>query len=151
VRYKNLVIGIGNVYRGDDGIGIITARKIRDLHPSETEVKEESGEGASLLEALKDARNVILVDASVSSDSPGTIHRFDASRRPIPSRFFHYSTHAFSIAEAIELARTLNQLPPRLIVYAIEGKDFSPGTEVSPEVLKASDKAVPRIIQDIIA
>ena len=100
------------------------------------------------MEAWEGAALVLLIDATRSGSPPGTIHRFDAHAEPLPSRFFHYSTHAFSVAEAVELARALDQLPPRLIVYGIEGKNYTAGEGLSPEVEKAADSVIPRVLQD---
>ena len=144
-----LVIGLGNAFRGDDGVGRVVARRLREIALPGVTVREESGEGAALMEAWMDAGAVILVDAVQSGAAPGTIHRLDATRTPVPSRFFHYSTHAFSVAEAVELARALNQLPPRLILYGIEGGDFTAGEQLSPEVAAAVDELLPRIRQEI--
>ena len=113
------------------------------------EVREESGEGAALMEAWQDAMAVILVDAARSGAAPGTIHRFDVSHVPVPSRFFHYSTHAFSVAEAVELARAMNQLPSRIILYGIEGRDFAAGERLSSEVAAAAEELVRRIRQEL--
>src|ERR1043166_9195305 len=115
-----LVIGIGNAYRNDDGVGLVVARELRSRLKDTARVIEESGEGASLMEVWRGADNVILADAVSSGASPGTIHRLDAGRERIPTSFFHYSTHAFSIAEAVELARALGRLPARTIIYGIE-------------------------------
>ena len=146
---NTLVIGLGNAFRGDDGVGRVVARRLREIALPGVTVREESGEGAALMEAWMDAGAVILVDAVQSGAAPGTIHRLDATRTPVPSRFFHYSTHAFSVAEAVELARALNQLPPRLILYGIEGGDFTAGEQLSPEVAAAVDELLPRIRQEI--
>ena len=62
------------------------------------------------------------------------MHFFDAGNSPIPSDFFNYSTHAFSVAEAVELARALNKLPTRLLIYGIEGVDFSAGIGLTEAV-----------------
>ena len=144
-----LVIGLGNEFRGDDGVGRVVARRLREAAMPGVTVREESGEGAALMDAWKDAAAVILVDAVQSGAAPGTIHRLDATRTPVPSRFFHYSTHAFSVAEAVELARALGQLPPRLILYGIEGRDFTAGERLSREVAAAVDELLPRIMQEI--
>lgn len=146
---NTLVIGLGNAFRGDDGVGRVVARRLREIALPGVTVREESGEGAALMEAWMDAGAVILVDAVQSGAAPGTIHRLDATRTPVPSRFFHYSTHAFSVAEAVELARALNQLPPHLILYGIEGGDFTAGEQLSPEVAAAVDELLPRIRQEI--
>lgn len=153
-RSRVLVFGLGNKFRGDDAVGRVVAQCLREAAWPDVAVREESGEGAALMEAWKDADAVILVDAVQSGAAPGTIHRLDATGTPVPSRFFHYSTHAFSVAEAVELGRALNQLPPRLILYGIEGRDFTAGEKLSPEVAAAVDELLARVrheIQSILA
>ena len=91
----------------------------------------------------------MLVDAVRSGAPPGTIHRLDARAAPIPTGFFHYSTHAFSVAEAVELARSLDQLPPHLIVYGIEGENFEAGVGLSAAVEQAVESVVERAAEDM--
>ena len=142
-----LIIGLGNDYRGDDAVGRALARRLQAIAGGNVRVMEESGEGASLIEAWQGADLVMLIDAVHSGGAAGTIHRFDAAMQPVPGSFFHYSTHAFSVAEAVELARALNRLPPRLIVYGIEGKNFDSRVELSPEV-KAAAEEVFRMLKE---
>jgi hydrogenase maturation protease len=146
---KSLLIGVGNEYRGDDGVGLIVARRLREKSLKEVAVMEASGEGVSLIEAWKAALTVILADAVCSGAEAGTIHRFEAHNQPLPAKFFRYSTHAFGVAEAIELARALNQLPPHLIVYGIEGRNFAAGVGLSPEVNEAAQRVVGCALQDL--
>lgn len=145
-RPDALIIGIGNEYRRDDGLGLVVARRLRALAPGGATAIEQSGEGAALLEAWKGHTAVFLVDAIDSGTPPGTVHRLDARAGQLPNRFFHCSTHAFSVAEAIELARSLNQLPPRLLLYGIQGKDFSAGVGLSPEVEQCVAEVVAQIL-----
>jgi hydrogenase maturation protease len=144
-----LVIGVGNEFRRDDGAGLHVAREIAKLAMPGIVVREESGEGAALMEAWKGFDRVFAVDATSSGSAAGTVHRLDAREKPIPSEFFHYSTHAFSLAEAVELSRELGCLPPMLVVYGIEGKTFSAGQGLSETVRKAADVATLRIQQEI--
>ena len=143
-----VVIGVGNEYRSDDGAGIAVARRLRTLFPTGVTILEESGEGAALMQGWQGAAWVMLVDAVRSGASPGTIHRLDARAAPMPTGFFHYSTHAFSVAEAVELARSLDQLPAHLVVYGIEGATFAAGVELSPAVEQAVEAVVERIAQE---
>lgn len=145
---KLLIIGVGNTYRSDDGIGVSVVRRLRELVPSEIRTLEATGEGTALMESWKDAAAVIVVDAVESGAPPGTIHRLDAHTGQIPKRFFHYSTHAFGIGEAIELARVLGLLPRRLIVYGIEGKSFAAGVGLSIEVEQAGATVVTRVLDE---
>ena len=148
-RHPILIIGVGNAYRGDDAVGLRIAQDIKKKSPDHVNVIEQSGEGISLMDSWKDADTVILIDAVHSGAQPGTIHRFDVHTQTIPTKFFHYSTHAFGIAEAIELARALKQLPQNLIVYGIEGKCFEAGIRLSREVEKAVEEVMMRVKQDI--
>ena len=53
------------------------------------------------------------------------------------------------MAEALALGQVLQELPPRLIIYGIEGKTFGPGQEVSLEVAAAIPEAARRIEAEI--
>jgi hydrogenase maturation protease len=148
-RSGTLIIGLGNQYRRDDAVGLIVARRLKERVPEHVQVLEESSDGVALMESWKHADAVILIDAVHSGAEPGIFQRLDAHRQPIPTEFSHCSTHAFSAAEAIELARALGQLPPRLIVYGIEGKTFEAGLGLSPEVERAVQKVVKCVLGDL--
>jgi hydrogenase maturation protease len=134
-----LVIGVGNERRGDDGAGLETARRLREgARLAEIDVREAQGEAIELLDAWQDRDAVVLVDAMRSGAAPGTIRRLDASREPLPARLRgSSSTHAVALDQAIELARALDRLPQRVVVYAVEGRCFETGAEVSDEVAAA--------------
>jgi hydrogenase maturation protease len=132
------VIGLGNEWRGDDGVGVEVARRLHG--------KVLDGEPIGLVEALDGAGEVVLVDA-VSSGSPaGTVHVFEAGSEPLPAALFGASsTHALGLAEAIELARSLGQLPGRVLVYGVEGENFAFGKGLSPEVAAAAERVVEEV------
>jgi len=142
-------IGVGNPFRSDDGAGLAVARRLRKEIPPGVTASEETGDGAELLEAWSGAQAVVLVDAVQSGAPPGTIHRLDARAEKLPAWFSHCSTHAFGVAEAIELGRTIGELPAQLVVYGIEGLDFSAGTELSPEVAEAVAPAAKLILEEL--
>jgi len=144
-----LVIGIGNRYRGDDGAGPKVVDALRAAAMPSVETRLEPGEGAGLMEAWHGVERVFLVDAVVAGKRPGTVYRIDAHRERVPQDFFKYSTHAFSLAEAVEMARVLGELPPVLVIYGIEGGDFSAGDGLSTAVESAVDDVTRRIAEDI--
>ena len=146
---KVLVIGIGNKYRCDDGAGLIVAKQLKQLNPKGIKIVEQNGEATNLIDSWKDTDKVIIVDATSSGITPGTINRFDVSDKPLPENLFHYSTHSFNVADTVELARVLNMLPQNLIVYGIEGKDFTNGSDLSSEVAASIKDAVSLISEEI--
>ena len=145
-----IVIGVGNPFRSDDGAGPAIVRLLKGQIPPEIKCLEETGDGAELLDAWKGVECVILIDAIQSGAPPTTIYRFDARTESLPVWFSHASTHTFGVAEAIELARHMDELPPKLVVYGIEGLDFSPGTELSPEVAEALPAISRLILREVL-
>jgi hydrogenase maturation protease len=147
---NSLLIGVGNPFRSDDGAGLAIVRLLQGQIPPGMKCVEETGDGAELLDAWKGSECVILIDAIQSGAPPATIYRFDARTEGLPAWFSHASTHTFGVTEAIELARHMDELPPKLIVYGIEGLDFSPGTEISPEVAEALPAISKLILREIV-
>ncbi len=148
---SRLVIGVGNPLRGDDGVGACVAQRVRASALAGVEVREATGEGAALMELWRDCTEVVLIDAVSGAGEPGRIHRFVANEQPIPAGFFRYSTHAFSVAEAIELARVLGTLPPRLVVYGITGETFAPGIGLSSPVAAAVEPTARAVLAELDA
>jgi hydrogenase maturation protease len=143
------IIGVGNPFRGDDGVGLAVARTLRDRAPRGAVVLEQDGEPAGLIAAWEDADAVILVDAVSSGSKPGTIHALDAVKTPLDRDLFRYSIHAFGVAEAVELSRALGSLPRMLWVYGIEGESFEMSEELGADVLAAVPRAVQAVLNQI--
>ncbi|HEY7514653.1 MAG TPA: hydrogenase maturation protease [Vicinamibacteria bacterium] len=145
----SVVIGVGNPYRGDDGAGLEVARLLRQSPPPGTLVLERPGSGDDLMEAWRGARHVVIVDAA-SGAEPGSVRRFEAHEGPLPAAGLRTSTHSFGLGEAVETARTLGELPPVVVVYAIFGRSFEVGSRgLSPEVRRAAE-AVAETLQSEI-
>ena len=148
-RIRIVVIGIGNIHRGDDAVGVEFCRRIRQLAPREVAVLEHSGDPTVLMDAWAGADAVFLVDAAHSRGRVGEIHRFDAHVQSLPAELFGASTHVLGVDEAVELARTLGESPDRLIVYAIRGCRFEHRAVLSPEVDEACDELVAKVLDEI--
>jgi hydrogenase maturation protease len=148
---QTLLIGVGNEFRNDDALGILVAREIRRRNVPGVQIVERSGEGTALMDAWAGAELVIVVDSIFSGKTPGVIHRLDAARDEIPRGFFHYSSHAFGVAEAVGMARELNVLPARVIIYGIEGKEFGEGIGLSDQVVKNIPQLIAMIEEDLHA
>ena len=146
-----LVIGAGNEYRQDDGFGIAVARTLASRSLDGVEVLEQSGEGGSILAALEGREEVYLVDAVRSGAEPGELHRLDANAETVPSSFFHYSSHDFAVAEALEMARVLDRLPTVMVVYGVEGVRFGHGIGLSEPVRGRVQEVANRIQEEINA
>jgi len=145
-----VVVGIGNEFRKDDGVGLYVSRLIQERADREIKVVDGVPDGYALIETWGDSNRVIIIDCVTSGAKAGTIYRFDALNEKIPGDLFDgFSTHSISVVDAIELAGTLGRLPKSLLIYGIEGRNFSLGTELSPEIKQAADQLVVQILKEL--
>ena len=145
-----LVIGIGNPDCGDDAIGPLVARLLVGHVPPEVAIVERAGNMLGLIDDWSGRDHVVLIDAAAPITTLGSIHRIDLMRESLPIGLSLASTHGFGVADAVELARALRQLPERLIVYAVEGCRFEPGAPQSPEVVAAAQRVAARVVLEVL-
>jgi len=145
-----VVIGIGNAYRTDDGVGLYVAKQFESYGTGEVKATVGIGDGFALMDEWADSDLAFVIDCTSSGTAPGTVYRFDALRETIPSNLFlGLSTHSIAVNEAIEMARVMNRLPRGLVVYGIEGKDCSAGSSLTREVLQGAEEVVRLIEKEI--
>jgi hydrogenase maturation protease len=138
------IIGCGNTDRGDDAAGVLVARRLRELG---ADALEHSGEGLSLIESWQGWGSVILIDAVATGAPAGAITVWDGNRTPLTGDCRKGNTHNFGVAEAVELARVLGQLPQRLLIYGIEGQRFDLGCAPSSEVTRAVERLAQQLAE----
>ena len=136
---RPLVIGVGNPDAGDDVAGRLVARLLASAPDAGFDVVEASGEASGLISLFEGRDHVVLIDASRSGSPPGALHRFAAHEKALPASLAAVSSHGFGAAAAIELARVLGLLPGTVIVHAIEGACFNPGSPPSDAVRTAAE------------
>jgi hydrogenase maturation protease len=73
---KTLVLGLGNILMGDEGIGVYTVRALEQHNlPPDIECLDGGTGGFTLLEPLQDADRIILIDAAADGNPIGTVTR----------------------------------------------------------------------------
>ncbi|MDX3387212.1 hydrogenase maturation protease [Streptomyces niveiscabiei] len=153
------VIGVGNEFRHDDGVGWAVIARLRERAgergrerplPPGTTLATCDGDPGRLIGLWDGAALAVVVDAAhAHPGTPGRVHRLalDRGRLAPPSAT---SSHGLGLGEAVELARILDRLPEHLIVYAVEGADGSFGEGLSPAVA-AAVPAVARSVENDLA
>lgn len=138
---RPLVIGVGNRWRGDDGIGPLTIDALAALGTDgpDADLIALDGEPGRLVAAWEDRSRVVVVDAIVTGAAPGTVHCVTSG---FAGRGAGASSHGNGIAEAVALGRALDRLPEQLVVIGIEPGRLDHGAELSPTVAAALDTVV---------
>jgi hydrogenase maturation protease len=148
VTTEAVVIGIGNPFRNDDGIGPAAAAQIEEQRLPGVRVVISDGEPAGLLEAWAGADLAVVVDAiHWMPPWPGRIHRLTASQ--LESGGTAASSHGFGLPDALRLGRALGRLPGRVVVFAVEAADTSAGTELSKPVAAALPEVVAAVMTEL--
>jgi len=142
---KPLVIGVGNRDRGDDGIGPAVAEALAHTWSEHLETAVVAGDLSALAMRWQPDQQVVVVDAMVSGEEPGTVIEFDCSQGELPVDHRPVSSHSIGLAQAVELARTLDRMPRQLTLLAVEGADFEPMTAMSGPVADALEVVVHRV------
>ena len=152
-----VVIGVGNPYRRDDGIGPAVAAAV--VGPPGVVVVSCPAEPTAILDAWEGARLAVLIDAAVGEPAgrvrAGTLDESAAPEKPV-------SSHDLSLSQTYELGRALGRAPDALVVVTIgigmtsgismtSGiGDAGYGIGLSPAVAAALPEAV-RIVERLVA
>lgn len=123
---KILVLGIGNTICGDDGVGIIAVRFLKeglDAAISKTvDIKEMEEANINILELLEDYKKLIVVDSICTKKArAGVIHKlslvsFKKKKQP-------YSSHQMGFNRVIDMAKTFKMdIPEEIVICAMEIK-----------------------------
>jgi hydrogenase maturation protease len=140
-----VVIGIGNEYRRDDGVGLTVAEEIAKRELPGLRVLTSIGEPGAILDAWTGASVAVVVDAAVGERSkPGQIRRWapgdDAESAVV-------SSHALGLPQTYALGQALGQIPDKLVVFIVDVVNTGHGVGLTPAVAAA----IPDVIEAVIA
>ncbi len=132
------VVGLGNLHRGDDGVGMVVAgmleeQRLRGEWNGSAAVVAGGDDPTCVAAALAEGGRVLVVDAADMGQVPGTWRVLSgeevlAARAPRGS-----STHSLSLAAVARMARELG-CASGLRVLGIQAGSTAPGTGLSPGV-----------------
>lgn len=145
---ETLVIGCGDLLRGDDGVGPIVVRRLAEAGlPRGVRCLDAGTGGIDAGFAMRGARRVIFVDACLSGAPPGTLHELGGDRFAAAPQPTGLDLHRCRWDQAWALARLLpgGEMPASVTVILVEGKAFDHGADPTPEVARGIDEACARI------
>ena len=152
-RVRVLIIGFGNLLRGDDCVGPEVVRRLtaRGL-PDDVGCVDAATAGIDVVLWMRSVPHVIVVDACCSGNAPGTLIELrgaEVEPLPPPSAI---SLHALRWDHALALARwrLAEEYPAEVTALLIEGERFEHGEPLSPAVDAAVERVCGRILGEVL-
>ncbi|GIV89130.1 MAG: hydrogenase maturation protease [Chloroflexus sp.] len=150
-REQLLIIGCGNLLRGDDAVGPILVRRLLELGlPDGVGVADAGTSGMDVAFRMRGLDTVILVDAARTGANPGTIYAVPGSIVEQLPPLSGINLHAFRWDHALAFGRWLlkDAYPRSVQVYLIEGTDFTIGAPLSPAVAARMEDLAQHLSRD---
>lgn len=144
-----LIVGIGNPFRSDDGVGHYVIDQLQSYRGSSIDFLKITSNSLHLIDIWKSRELVIVIDAISANHIPGTIIEMNSIDESLLVVHSESSTHNLGLKETFLMAKALNVLPNQLKVIGIQGKNFDVGVALSSEVHLAADQLVNQLGKDI--
>ncbi|MCX8026765.1 MAG: hydrogenase maturation protease [Thermodesulfovibrionales bacterium] len=138
-KQKVAVVGYGNDLRGDDGIGIVAVRKIREfIKDTNVDTYEYHQLSIEVLPLLCRYDKIIFIDCSTD-----IAHAEVRCYQIQPDNNITLTmTHHLMPEQILQLIETLYNKTPIVYVCKIGGRVFDFGCEISQEVLASTPKII---------
>ena len=149
-----LVVGCGNLLRGDDGVGPVLIRHLWDRGvPEGAKLVDGGTAGMDVGFQMRGAQRVVIVDASSTGAAPGTVYRVPGEELTDLPPLQGLHTHSFRWDHAIPFARWAlgDACPTDITVFLIEAAAMEMGAEISEPVNTAMEQVIDLIERDFLA
>jgi len=146
-----VVVGIGNVLNGDDGLGPYAVRLLEAAWelPPEVEVVDAGTPGADLLALLDGCRAAVIVDAVSARGAPGELRRYDRGEILRAAPRLAMSPHEPGVREALLTMEFQGGGPEDIVLLGAIPGDLELGTELSPPVQAALAGLVDGVVAEL--
>jgi hydrogenase maturation protease len=142
---RTLILGLGNVLLADEAVGPLAVRRLEAESAADDSLLCLDGGtlSFSLAAPIADCPRLIVIDAAVMGDPPGTVRVFEDADMDRQLTQHATSVHEVSLADLLDMARLTQSLPARRALIGIEpalvgwGDGLTPAVEAAlPEVLE---------------
>ena len=136
---KVLILGVGNYLMGDEGMGVHFARQLsNELDDELIDVVDGGTGGFALMELFETYPTVILADATLDQNPPGTIRLIQPKFSADFPRAM--STHEIGVKDVVESLILLDKLP-EIYLFVVSIEKVQPlSIDLSPEIEEAIQK-----------
>jgi len=145
-----LIIGCGNLLKGDDAAGPVLIRRLWEMGlPEGVHCADGGTGGMDVAFQMRGVPNVILVDASQTGSEPGTVFRVPGHQLEQLPPVAGINLHCFRWDHALAFGRWLlkDEYPKNITVYLIEAANLEFGAELSAPVKAAIESLAETLLE----
>ncbi|MBA3014930.1 MAG: HyaD/HybD family hydrogenase maturation endopeptidase [Proteobacteria bacterium] len=145
-----LILGVGNILLGDEGVGIRVVEELENRYafPEEIMVLDGGTAGIELLRYIEGRDLLIVIDAMRADLTPGTVFRVEDE--DVPKRFMsRISPHQIGLSDLLAAGILTDQIPKRMILFGIEPESMTTGIVLSDSVNGSVDKIITAILAEL--
>lgn len=142
---KTVVIGIGNLLMGDDGVGIHAVKELMGRSFNILSCIDAGTSPFDAIAALETAENAVVIDAMKAGGPPGTIYKSSLSE--CGDEVFAASLHGIDLKSALMLDRPKRL--PRITVFGVEPLFIGWSLELSEPVRRSLPLLIDFVIGEV--
>ncbi len=131
-----VIIGMGNLLMGDEGIGVRLAEQLGQCGglPAGVEVIDLGTAGLGALHVIAGRRKAVIIDCCYMNEAPGVMRRFtpeDVRSKKVVTRL---SVHEADVMSVIELSKRLGECPEEVVLFGIQPQRVEQTAALSREL-----------------
>ena len=149
---KIVIIGVGNLLMGDDGIGIHVVEALRkEKLPPNVAVFDGATRAFDVLEYMEESEKAVIVDAYKKGGAPGSIYRFSFDpAHEVQDSALNLSMHDINFLDAIKAGNGIYQLPSEIVIIGIEPQTLECGLGLSAQLTAALPAILEAVKSELI-
>jgi hydrogenase maturation protease len=135
--FKIALLGLGNLMRTDDAVGMLTLHTLAEsnLLPPEVRIIEGGTLGLDLLDSLRGISHLLVLDAVETGATPGTLKRFEGQE--VDDLPVSKSVHLLGFSDLMGALRLMDAAPAEVVLLGVQPASTDWGTVLTPEVKPA--------------
>lgn len=150
VRPEILVLGLGNILLGDEGLGIRALEQLQERYCLPETIQSLDGGvlGLELLAYAEGMTKWLIIDAVQTGQAPGTVVRLAGAEVPA-ALALKISMHQVGFQEVLALCQLRGTMPSDLVVWGIEPAVLASGVRLSEAVAVHLEELVERVVTEL--
>lgn len=145
-----LVLGIGNLIMGDDGVGVLVAQRLQQEYrfADNVEIIDGGTLGLDLLPKLENITNLIMIDAVETGQMAGSCVRLCGQELPIALET-KVSPHQMGLKDLLAVSELMGHSPKEMVLIGVQPGSIEMEVGLTKEVEAQLETLVSNVLIEL--